>query len=469
MSSTSYYLLVTSSNLNWDTMSSKSKKKYSREEFEAMVRELEDGKDIEVKRLSGSIQDLEEQLERLEQQREEADLSVEGLKADYESQIEKYQMQIEGLTNDNLEVQQQLQAKKKGEKTYIHPDFKERIFEVCCMIGMEHYMFGQITKTQLVEEKLLRLRKMDNVYKNANEITRKRIEREVKKKAMDFFEDYYKSHGLFIVYGDVETILSANRSKVLGLEESEQKLLNQLVPGRLFLDENTKDYLKDISVMDGAICVDPFGIVQAAARYLVIDRELTLTKVPVYKGFGTKNLTAQCITEELDNIVGYTISGRSKLVRQFEHGEMCREFNPITGKLSLLEGGKIADQFQFNVRSYFKGSEEINEHIDLIYQIMEEQLGQKNKDIVESVMYKLHKITQHRHIASKQFYTKDGKKIDSPDTSIEDTHVEENGYFLQMGLNGKEEKPLKKKTTRKKSSSRKKKKTDQVGEIKVTT
>ena len=457
MSLTSYYLLVTSSNLSWDTM----KRKYTKEEIEKAFKELED-KEATLQELISLKEQLGSQLESQEQSRE-------NLKVEYENQIEKYQMQIENLTNENLEVQQQLIEKKRGEKIFIHPAFRDRIFEICCTIGMEHYMFGQITKSQLVEEKLLRLKKMDNVYKNANEATKRRIEEEVKKKAIEFFEDYYKSHGLFIIYGDVETILSDNRSKVLGLEETEQKLLNQMLPGRLFLDESTKEYLKEISFMDGAVCVDSFGMVQAAARYLIIDRELTLTKVPIYKGFGTKNVTAQCITEELDDIVAYTISGRSKLIRQFEHGEMVREFNPIIGKLSLLENGEIVEQCQFSVKSYFKGSEEINEHIDLIYQLMEEQLGQKNKDIVESVMYKLHKITQHRHVASKQFYLKDGRKIDSLDKNIEETHVPENGYFLQLDMSEEEEKNRKEGAKKKGGSSRKKKTKKKIEEIEVTT
>ena len=437
------------------------KRKYTKEEIEKAFKELEEKE--------ATLQELITFREQLEDQLEGEELSREKLKFEYENQIEKYQMQIEGLTNESLEVQQQLHEKKRGEKIFIHPAFRDRIFEICSTIGMEHFMFGQITKNQLVEEKLLRLKKMDNVYKNANDATKKRIEEEVTKKAVEFFEDYYKSHGLFIVYGDVETILSDNRSKVLGLEEAEQNLLNQMVPGRLFLDENTKQYLKEISFLDGAICVDSFGVVQAAARYLIIDRDLTLTKVPIYKGFGTKNVTAQCISEEFEDIVAYTISGRSKLIRQFEHGEMIREFNPITGKLSFLENGEINEQYQFDVKSYFKGSEEINEHIDLIYQIMEEQLGQKNKEIVESVMYKLHKITQHRHVASKQFYLKGGKRVKSPDKSIEDSHVAENGYFFQLDMSEEEEKTRKEKEKKKGGSSRKKKRAKKIGEIEVTT
>ena len=454
MSFASYHLITEMSNV-WDTM----KKKYTKEEVEEMSRTIQRNK--------SEIAELKTKKDHLERQLQDMHHTKEKLKEDYEKQIEKYQMQIEkyemqieALTNENLELQQMLQEKKKGERIYVHPAFSDRIFEVCCMIGMEHYMFSQIVKSQLIEEKLLRLKKMDNVYKNATEATKRRIEEEVKKKAIEFFEDYYKSHGLFIVYGNIETLLSDKRSKILGLEESEQKLLNRLVPGRFFLDENTKEYLKEISVLDGAVCVDPFGIVKAAARYLIIDREITLSQVKVYKGFGTKNVTALCITKELSDIVAYTISGRSKLVRQFVNGELVREFNPITGKLSVLENGEIVEQYQFDVRSYFKGSEEINEHIDVIYKILEEQLGQKNKEIVESVMYKLHKITQRPYVVSKQFYLKDGKKVEHPDKTIEETHVAENGVFQEPILEEKEKKE--------KRRGQKKKKEKKVGGIEIT-
>ena len=195
MSMTNHYLLATGSNFAWDTM----KRKYTKEEIEKMLSSLEE-KETELQDLALVRNELEKRLEV-----EHGD--QEKLRADYENQTEKYQMEIEGLTNENLELQgevqefqDQLQAKKKGERIYIHEAFRERIFEVFCMIGMEHQMFGQITKNQLVEEKILRLQKMDNVYKNANELTKKRIENEVRKKAVEFFEAYYKSHGLFIVY-----------------------------------------------------------------------------------------------------------------------------------------------------------------------------------------------------------------------------------------------------------------------------
>ncbi len=445
---------------HWDTK--KHPRKPTREEMEELR--------FHLAQREGKIQQLGKAMEEARLKMEGEVKNREQARVEYESRLEKYQMEIEALTNENMVVQEQLQEKKKGEMVYIHPEFRDRIFEVCCMISLESHMFGQITKEQQVEEKVLRLKELDKFYKNSSDAMKKSLERDAKKKAIELFEDYYKSHGIFIVYGNVENLLSDNRSKVLGLEEKEEELLERMVPGRLFLDETSKEYLKAISVMDGAVCVDPFGIVQAAGRYLVIDRELTVSDISVTKGFGTKNVTAQFITDELDNIVACTISGRSKLVRQFEHGAMIQEFNPIKGILTKFENGEIMSQYKYDIKSYFKGSEEINEHIDLIYQIMEEQLGKKNKEIVEAVMQRLHKTTQQPHISAQQFYLSDGKRLDLPgdkqgkggnDQATEDEFATKLGAFDQK----KTPAPTTGRATRRKS----RKKSGTRGDLEITT
>lgn len=86
-------------------------------------------------------------------------------------------------------------------------------------------------------------------------------------------------------------------------------------------DEGMEKVLVKLAQIDGAVIIDPQGIVKAyGAR---------LTKSSTFKGAGTRHSAAKGISEE-KNIVAVLASEEDKVVRIFKSGNLVAEINPHT-------------------------------------------------------------------------------------------------------------------------------------------
>ncbi len=298
-------------------------------------------------------------------------------------------------------------------RIFIHNEFKNRLFEILCEIGIEQMEFSNVTRQTLVEERILHMTQKNPLYKSAKEAKRKEMCRAAEDEAMYFYDTHYKSHGLFLLYGDAFSVLKEDHSKAMTVSDREERLLEFMVPSNIFIsEEGTRTALQKLAPMDGAICIDTFGTVQAAGRYIIVNREIS-SKITPYTGFGSKNITAQGITKELHNVCGITLSGRSKIVRLFENGKVVKTFEPEEGKLSHFKGRVLTEQFFFDTNNYFIRSKEFDNNVEILNAMLREHLkrGQEAKTLTVPFINRLKALFGHSWQVNAAFHMKDGKAL----------------------------------------------------------
>lgn len=93
------------------------------------------------------------------------------------------------------------------------------------------------------------------------------------------------------------------------------------------LDYNSRELLKEFSLLDGAYIINMRGDVLAAGRYLKVSPE----PEEVVKGLGTRHISAASITKETDSIA-VTVSESGGVVRVFRQGKIIYETDSKEGK-----------------------------------------------------------------------------------------------------------------------------------------
>jgi len=358
---------------------------------------------------------------------------VEDIKKNYSKKVKDLETHIDNLRREKKELEKKLADQNEriaeseqriGElerqinsadmkRVFIHNDFKNRLFELLCEIAMEQMEFSKVTRNTLVEERILHLTQKNPLYKNAKETKRREMRRAAEDEALSFYDSHYKSHGLFLLYGDVFSVLKEDHSKAMTVSDREERLLESLVPSNIFIsEEGAQSVLHRLAPMDGAICLDTFGTIQAAGRYIIVNRGIS-SKITPYTGFGSKNITSQGITRELHNICAITLSGRSKKVRLFENGEVVRTFEPESGKLSYYKNRVLTEQYFFDTSSYFITSEEFNNNFEILNTMLRAHFkrGKDSKTLTDPFITRLKTLFGHTWQTNASFRLRDGKEL----------------------------------------------------------
>lgn len=125
-----------------------------------------------------------------------------------------------------------------------------------------------------------------------------------------------KKIGTLIVISDSDKVIKSSRCLIL------DPLLGHPIDSKHINDQNMRETMKELALLDGAFIVSDNGVVISAARYINSSSE----GISLPLGLGSRHMAAASITRNT-NAVAVVVS-ESSVVRVFDDGKILSEIIP---------------------------------------------------------------------------------------------------------------------------------------------